>query len=116
MLKDPAEILNFLLDLDPPIVLADVSVSVIHAQLAPYITICNESTSSLLRVGTYSWITYVSDSNSTGYIIRPVCPFDCCQPETENIIVNLNVSGGANAIICAHNRRGVLCGACQPSL
>ena len=84
-------------------------------QLAPYITICNESTSSLLRVDTNSWITYVNDSNSTGYIIRPICPFDYCQPETENISVNLNVPGGANAI-CAHNRRGVLCGACQPNL
>ena len=84
-------------------------------QLAPHITICNESTSSLLRVGTNSWITYVGDSNFTGYIIRPVCPFDYCRPVTDNVSVNLNVPGGANAQ-CAHNRRGVLCGACQPNL
>ena len=84
-------------------------------QLAPYITICNDSTSSLLRVDTNSWITYVGDSNPTGYIIRPVCPFDYCQSVTENISVNLNVPDGANAQ-CAHNRRGVLCGACQPNL
>ena len=74
-------------------------------QLAPYITIY-ESTNSLLRVGTNSWITYVNDSNSTGYIIRPIYPFDYCQPETENISVNLNAPGGANTIcIHNHNRR-----------
>ena len=81
-------------------------------QLDPYITECSPSNSSLLRMGTNSWLTYVNDSDTAGYIIESVCPFDYCQPATELVSINLNIPGGADAQ-CANNRKGILCGACK---
>ena len=37
--------------------------------LSPYITDCNLSTGSIVRKGTNSWITYVSDTDPPGYVI-----------------------------------------------
>ena len=81
-------------------------------KLDPHITECSPSNSSLLRMGTNSWITYVNDSDTAGYVIESVCPFDYCQPTTELVSINLNIPGGADAQ-CAYNRTGRLCGACQ---
>ena len=89
---------------------------VCDSELDPHITICNESTSSLLRVGTNSWITYINDTDRPGYVIDPVCPFDYCHPPTEkNISFNLNLPNGSDAQ-CTYNRTGILCGACQQKL
>ena len=55
---------------------------VCDATLDPYITNCDIATSSVSRIGTNSWITYVNDSDPSGYIIYPNCPFDYCQPPT----------------------------------
>ena len=81
-------------------------------KLSPYITDCNSTTESLMRMSTNSWITHIND---TGYVIHPNCPFDYCQPQTINVHMNLNLPNGADAQ-CAHNRSGVLCGACQEHL
>ena len=81
-------------------------------ELSPYITDCNSTTESLVRMSTNSWITHIND---TGYVIHPNCPFDYCQPPTINVHMNLNLPNGADAQ-CAYNRSGVLCGACQEHL
>ena len=81
----------------------------------PYITKCNFTTSSIIRENTNSWITYINDTDPPGYVIHPNCPFDYCQPQTDNVSINLNLPNGADAQ-CAFNRTGTLCGACQEHL
>ena len=83
--------------------------------LSPYITICNYTTNSLLRMNTNSWITYINDTDSPGYVTHTNCPSDYCHPPTMSVSINLNLPNGADTQ-CAHNRRGVLCGACQDNL
>ena len=85
------------------------------SKLSPYITSCNSTTKSLVRVNTNSWITHINDTDPPGYVIHPNCPFDYCQPPTENVSMNLNLPDGADAQ-CAYNRSGVLCGGCQEHL
>ena len=81
----------------------------------PYITKCNITKSSIIRENTNSWITYINDTDPPGYVIHPNCPFDYCQPQTDNVSINLNLPNGADAQ-CAFNRTGILCGACQEHL
>ena len=90
---------------------------VCDSRLSPHITDpdCNSTTESLVRVNTNSWITYTNDTDPPGYIIHPNCSFDFCQPQTENVSMNLNLPDGSDAQ-CAYNRSGVLCGACQNNL
>ena len=87
---------------------------VCDSNLSPYIssTNCNHATSSVFRVNTNSWITYINYSDSPGYVIYPYCPFDYCKPTTENISINFNLPNGADTQ-CAYNRPGVLCGSCR---
>ena len=85
------------------------------ARLSPHIISCDPITESLVRVNTNSWITHINDTDPPGYVIHPNCPFDYCRPPTENISMNLNLPGGADAQ-CAYNRSGVLCGGCQEHL
>ena len=85
------------------------------SELSPYITNCNIETSSIIRENTNSWITYTNDTDPPGYVIHPNCPFDYCQPQTDNVSINLNLPNGADAQ-CAFNRTGTLCGACQEHL
>ena len=88
---------------------------VCDSKLSPYITNCDAKTSSIIKVNTNSWITYINDTNSRGYVIHPNCPFDYCLPQTANVSINLNVPNGADTQ-CAFNRTGILCGACQEHL
>ena len=83
-----------------------------HSVLSPYITKCDYATSSLVRVGTNLWITYINDTLVPGYVLHPYCPIDYCYLSTENVSINLNLPNGAD-MQCDHNRRGKLCGACQ---
>ena len=83
--------------------------------LSPYITKCNYSTNSLLRQGTTSWISFINDTEPSGYLIHPNCPFDYCHPPFMNVSLNLNLPNGSDSQ-CAHNRRGILCGSCQQGL
>ena len=85
------------------------------SKLSPYITNCNIEASSIIRKNTNSWITYINDTDPPGYVIHPNCPFDYCQPQTDNVSINLNLPNGADAQ-CAFNRTGTLCGACQEHL
>ena len=88
---------------------------VCDSKLSPYITNCNSNDNSLQRVNTNSWITYINDTESPGYVIHPNCPFDYCQPQTKNVTINFNYQKGADKQ-CAYNRTGVLCGSCQHNL
>ena len=84
-----------------------------NSALSPYITNCNYTTKSLVRVNTNSWITYTNDIHPPGYVIHPNCPFDYCYPPTETI--NFSLPSGVDAQ-CAYNCTGVLCGTCQKHL
>ena len=88
---------------------------VCDSALSPYITKCNLTTSSVLRKGTNSWITYINGTDPHEYVIYSHCPFDYCHPQTENISINFNLPNGADSQ-CAHNRTEVLCGACKEDL
>ena len=83
--------------------------------LSPYITDCNPTNNSLVRVGTNSWITYINDTCPPGYIIHPSCPFDYCHPSSDKVHFDLNHPDGADAQ-CVLNRGGLLCGMCKMNL
>ena len=85
------------------------------SRLSAYIEKCNSTTSLLMKGNTNSWITYVNDINSTGYVIYPNCPFDYCHSQSDNVYINLNIPNGADTQ-CLYNREGVLCGACKQNL
>ena len=88
---------------------------VCDSRLFPYITLCNYSTSSVTRVGTSSWITYINDTDNPGFVIHPNCPFHYCHDSDKKVSINFNILEGADAQ-CAHFRRGILCGSCQQNL
>ena len=68
-----------------------------------------------MRTGINSWITYINGTDQHEYVIYPHCPFDYCHPQDVNISINFNIPNGADSQ-CAHNRMGVLCGACKDDL
>ena len=80
--------------------------------LSPFITHCDYATSSVIRVGTNSWITYINDTDPPGYVKFRYCPFDYCKHSKDNISINFNLPNGADAQ-CSYNRTGVLCGSCR---
>ena len=86
-----------------------------NSALSPYITECSVTTSTVFRMGTNSWITYINDTDPPGFVIHPNCPFDYCKPQTENVIINFNLPNGADSQ-CAFDRTGTLCGACKEDL
>ena len=88
---------------------------VCDSKLSPFITHCDDNISSVFRVGTNSWITYINDTDQHGYVIYPYCPFDYCQPLTKNVSINFNLPNGTDTQ-CAYNRTGVLCGSCRGRL
>ena len=85
---------------------------VCDSKLSPLITDCNIATSVVFRVGTNSWITYINNTASPGYVKYPYCPFDYCKPLTENVSINFNLPNGAETQ-CSYSRTGVLCGSCR---
>ena len=82
---------------------------------SPFITECNVTTHTVFRKGTNSWITYINDTDPSGFVVYPNCPFDYCKPQTENVIINFNLPNGADSQ-CAYDRTGVLCGDCKEDL
>ena len=88
---------------------------VCDSKLSHFITICNSTTDSIVKMGSNSWIAYINGTVPPEYVIHAHCPFDYCQPPTENISMNLNLPNGAD-VQCAYNRSGVLCGRCQEHL
>ena len=88
---------------------------VCDSKLSPYITDCNHVTSLVFRVNTNSWITYIKNTDSPGYIIYPHYPFDYCMLPNKTVSINFNLPDGADTQ-CAYNRTGVLCGSCRDYL
>ena len=86
-----------------------------NKDISHYITNCNHTTKSILRVNTNSWITYINDTDTSGYVIYPNCPFDYCHPPSKSINIDLNLPNGAD-MQCAYNRSGILCGSCKQHL
>jgi predicted outer membrane repeat protein len=81
--------------------------------LEAYIVNCNYTRETITKKGTTAWITYLSVENTSGYLMYPYCPMDYCFPPDATVEINLNIPNGADAQ-CAHNRSGLLCGACSP--
>ena len=88
---------------------------VCDSRLSPYITLCDYSTSSVVRVGTNSWITYVNDSDNPGFVIHPNCPFHYCHNSDKKTSINFNILEGAD-VQCAHFHKGILCRSYQQNL
>ena len=82
------------------------------SDISAYLSSCNSTTGALTRSTTNAWITYVNDTDPPGFIIHPNCPFDYCLPPSEDVSFNFNLPEGED-VLCANNRRGVLCGSCR---
>ena len=113
--------LNFLACIDCPIgfqkVVDDAKGCncVCNVMLGPYIISCNYSMETITKKSTTAWINYLTIKNTSGYLIYPYCPLNYCLPPDSTAKINLNVQNGAD-VQCAHNRSGLLCGACRPGL
>ena len=80
-----------------------------------FLTKCDESSGIITKEHTTAWIGYINGQNSSGYLIYTYCPLNYCFPPDFMVELNLNVLNGADTQ-CAHNRSGLLCGACSPGL
>ena len=74
-----------------------------------YTRTCEQSTDSIVRENTNSWIAYDSQC---GYTIHKHCPFDYCLPSTTMVRVSLTSHNGSD-VQCNFNHAGVLCGECK---
>ena len=83
--------------------------------LETYIINCNYSRETIIKRGTIAWITHLTIKNTSDYLIYPQCPMDYCHPPDTTVEINLNIPNGADTQ-CAHNRSGLLCGACSSGL
>ena len=88
---------------------------VCNVMLRPYVISCNYSKETITKKGTTAWMNYLSIKNMSDYLIYPYCPGDYCLPPDSTVEINLNIPNGADQQ-CAHNRSGLLCGACSPGL
>ena len=87
-----------------------------HSNISQYVEQCDSLTGSLVKTSqSRAWIFYVNDTDPTGYLVYPNCPFDYCLSNCSDLEVNLNQPNGADAQ-CAFNRSSLLCGSCQPGL
>ena len=75
-----------------------------------YIKSCNYEKQTVIRKGVF-WITYLNDSDTSGYLFFPYCPLEYCQPPSTSVNVNLSQPNGSDAQ-CVNNRIGLLCGSC----
>ena len=85
-----------------------------HSNISRYMEYCDSHSRFLVKKPqSRAWISYINDTDLTGYLVYPNCPFDYCL--STNPPVNLNQPNGADAQ-CAFNRSSLLCGSCQPGL
>ena len=85
-----------------------------HRKISQYMKKCNSHTGSVIKQPrSRAWISSINDTNQTGYLVYPNCPFDYCLSTSPPIY--LNKPNGADAQ-CAFNRSSLLCGSCQPGL
>ena len=88
-----------------------------HSIISQYSEHCDSLTESFIKMSqSRAWISYIinsNDTNLTGYLVYPNCPYDYCN--SLSLAINLNKPNGADAQ-CAFNRSSLLCGSCQPGL
>ena len=85
-----------------------------HRDISQYTEHCNSQTESVFKKSqSRAWISYISDTNLTGFLVYQNCPFDYCG--SLSLAIDLNQPNGADAQ-CAFNRSSLLCGSCQPGL
>ena len=85
-----------------------------HSDISQYMEHCDSHTGLLTKQPqTRAWISYINDTDLTGYLVYPNCPFDYCL--STNASIDLNQPNGADAQ-CAFDRSSLLCGSCQPGL
>ena len=85
-----------------------------HSDISQYVHQCDSHTGLLLKQPhTRAWISYINDTDPTGYLVYPNCPFDYCLATNTSVYIYLNQPNGADAQ-CAFNRSSLLCGSCQP--
>ena len=77
-------------------------------QLQTFTTECNIEDATVTRKSNFWMSPYYSENDTyIGFILHPHCPFDYC------VMGPRNVSPPDPDSLCAHNRSGILCGACQ---
>ena len=85
-----------------------------HSEIDQYVEQCDSHTGSFVKkTSSRAWISYLNDTNLSGYLVYPNCPFDYCISRAESI--DLNQIDGAD-MQCAYNRSGLLCASCRPGL
>ena len=84
-----------------------------HTDISQYVQCDSHSGSFIKQPQSRAWISYINDTNLTGYLVYPNCPFDYCSSTSPP--VDLNQPNGADSQ-CAFNRSSLLCGSCQPGL
>ena len=85
-----------------------------HSDISRYVEQCDSHNGSLVKQPrSRAWISYINDTNLTGYLVYPNCAFDYCLSTSPPIY--LNQPNGADAQ-CAFNRSSLLCGSCQCGL
>ena len=83
-----------------------------HSKISQYTANCDSHSGSFVKKDqSRAWISYINDTNLTGYLVYPNCPFDYCLSTSPS--VDLNQPNGADAQ-CAFHRSSLLCGSCQP--
>ena len=89
-----------------------------HSNISQYLVQdrCDSHTGQIIKLPqstARAWISYINDTDLTGYLVYPNCPFDYCLVISPPL--DLNQPNGADAQ-CAFNRSSLLCGSCQPGL
>ena len=85
-----------------------------HSNISLHTEHCDSRTGSFIKNShSRAWISYINDSNQTGYLVYQNCPFDYCI--SLSLPIDLNQPNGADTQ-CAFNRSSLLCGSCQPGL
>ena len=81
------------------------------SDLFAHISNCDPVSQSFIKTDS-SWISYTNQTQPSGYIVHPHCPYDYCLPPSSHLRINLNTMDG-DSVQCNHNRQGTLCGACK---
>ena len=85
-----------------------------HHNISRYMEHCDSHDGSLVKKPqTRAWISYINDTDLSGYLVYPNCPFDYCLSTSPPLY--LNQSEGADAQ-CDFDRSSLLCGSCQSGL
>ena len=83
-----------------------------HSNISQYVDHCDSQSGLLFKKPqSRAWISYINDTDQTGYLVYPNCPSDYCLSNSPP--VDLNQPNGADAQ-CAFDRASLLCGSCQP--